>query len=68
MKDEDSAFPFRRDFMGGEISSDGMTLRDYFAAKIAAALVVHYGEDGPHSAAELAYEYADALLKARNGK
>ena len=40
----------------------GMTLRDYFAAKV---LVSACEDNGPKEAAELSYLYADAMLKAR---
>ena len=50
----------------------GMTLRDYFAAKALQGFAAHLGgatkrgnETGPEANARLAYEYADAMLKAR---
>ena len=43
----------------------GMELRDYFAAKIAAALVVR-GTERSSNVASSAYWYADEMLKARN--
>ena len=47
----------------------GMTLRDYFAAKAIHPLVVELDDEGnywhPHHLAELAYDIADAMLKAR---
>jgi len=54
--------------------SSGMTLRDYFAAKVAAGLLAHpdCGEVGPghetrtNCVATEAYAVADAMLKARN--
>lgn len=42
----------------------GMTLRDYFAAKVCAALC-QYEEFPADNAAKKAYEYADAMLKQR---
>ena len=42
----------------------GMTLRDYFAAKALMSLAT-YEEYPPERAANYAYEYADAMLKAR---
>ena len=51
--------------------SEGMTLRDYFAAKAAPALLelcqrdAHDGEDYTSYCAGLAYKMADAMLKAR---
>lgn len=41
---------------------EGMTLRDYFAAK---AMQGHCPSIPPEHAAKRAYEYADAMLKAR---
>lgn len=44
--------------------SDGMTLRDYFAAKAMQGLITNrYG--GPDVTAAVAYAQADAMLKAR---
>ena len=51
----------------------GMDLRDYFAAQVLSKLISWY-EDGdeesmianPIVVAETAYEYADAMMKARN--
>ena len=46
----------------------GMTLRDYFAAKAMQAIVStvpHLAVISPDHAAIEAYEYADAMLKAR---
>lgn len=40
----------------------GMTLRDFFAAT---ALRVTCEDFGPEEASVMAYEYADAMLKAR---
>jgi hypothetical protein len=42
----------------------GLSIRDYFAAKAMQALAV-YEEYPPERAAEYAYKYADAMLKAR---
>lgn len=59
---------------GFEISSGGMTLRDYFAAKAMQAFITGAMSDGtafnPKSgdhdtAAEVAYLIADAMLRAR---
>ena len=52
------AFPHSR--LGSDC--DGMTLRDYFAAKAMQALVKTNYFD---STAEMAYEMADAMLKER---
>ena len=55
----------------GDQMTQGMTLRDYFAAKAMEAIVnrdgddTAYGNDMVKGRAILAYEYADAMLKAR---
>jgi hypothetical protein len=47
----------------------GMSLRDYFAAKVMQTICREVDEEGnywlPHQVAELAYDQADAMLKAR---
>jgi hypothetical protein len=44
----------------------GMSLRDYFAAKAMQALLGNPEIDGePGAYSQLAYKYADAMLKAR---
>lgn len=48
-----------------EIEHNGMTLRDYFAAKAMQALVEKSYFD---TTARLAYEIADAMLRARENK
>lgn len=74
-----AAFPCeggRKTVVGNELRktlpSDGMTLRDYFAAKALAGFAAHtkgarikVGETGAQANARLAYEYADAMLEAR---
>ena len=62
--------------LGFSINTDGMSLRDYFAAKAMQALMAETngeGDDIPgaprwesHQVAELAYEHADAMLEVRN--
>ena len=51
------------------ITEQGMTLRDYFAAKAMPILLAEKYDDGPafeaEEVAELAYTYADAMLEAR---
>lgn len=46
--------------------SPGMSLRDYFAAQALSAGIIKYGFDGSPKVAELAYEYADAMIKERS--
>lgn len=47
-----------------EITSGGMDLRDYFAAKAMQALAVIHSHEG--DVARNAYKIADAMMKARN--
>ena len=46
--------------------NEGMTLRDYFAAKAFNALLMTRGDSLTQEIARAAYDYADAMLKARN--
>lgn len=76
------AFPhvgeqFSHDIGGREIvtTADGLTMRDYFAAKAMAAIIQtwpHITDGGPRNEEELltltasdAYRFADAMLKER---
>jgi len=75
-----SAFPwtyYDRDSLGQIIPREhieGMTLRDYFAAKALIGLVLsrqlpNASESAnTETIAECAYSYADAMLKEREGK
>lgn len=68
------AFPVHPD-IGTQEPHAGMTLRDYFAAKAMQVLMAERDTEDddnpscptwePHQVAELAYEQADAMLKAR---
>lgn len=53
------AFPTERNL------TQGMTLRDYFAAKAMQGLIEEYGWND-ESLAKQSYDVADAMLKARN--
>jgi len=64
------AFPQSNDRVVGSLSvakSQGMTLRDYFAAKAMTGLLTAeiVGEYSNEHVAEIAYRIADAMLKAR---
>ena len=68
------AFPSGHNPQRGR-QEDGMTLRDYFAAKIAAVIVadlynedmyITEHEDAYKQAAVAAYQMADYMLKARD--
>ncbi len=58
------AFPVPAAYSGGTVK-DGMTLRDYFAAKAMQSLT--YPSDGGdnQSIAKVAYAMADAMIAAR---
>jgi len=63
------AFPVTSDNYANP-DSTGMTLRDYFAAKAMHGIVStvpHLKTINPDDAAIEAYEYADAMMKERNG-
>lgn len=50
----------------GEVAQQGMSLRDYFAAKALAGMLADSNFDHPpETAATLCYAMADAMLKAR---
>lgn len=81
MKDQvnNGAPAFPRTGSYGRDAQEGMSLRDYFAAKAMASLVADYGRgvtDGkisrsdnfPASVSDAAYAIADAMLKARGEK
>lgn len=63
------AFPASHNAYHPTESHDGMTLRDYFAAKAMQSIIatpkpgLNLGADGT---ASISYEMADAMLKARN--
>ncbi len=73
MSNETGGPAFPRDPAFSDGDCDGMTMRDYFAAKALAALLSRINEVSgdyvtnatPDQAAESAYRYADAMLKAR---
>jgi len=59
-------------FTFGGVESYGLTIRDYFAAKALQGFAAHLkgarawsNETSAEANARLAYEYADAMLKAR---
>ncbi len=77
INDGGPAFPVVKTEDWVEVSSS-LTVRDYFAAKLAAAWLSTYGENSAHPAGDLgehpewpevfakqAYTLADAMLKAR---
>ena len=67
LNDGGQAFPCD----GGTVRTDGMTVRDYFAAKAIQGLCADYGrttcmEEGIHdNLAMIAYRIADAMLRER---
>jgi hypothetical protein len=67
-EDELSAFPWVCEDL--KIVAKGMTLRDYFAAKAMQVFLTEKKSDGEllwgmNDAAEVAYEMADNMMKAR---
>jgi hypothetical protein len=76
INDGGSAFPSppSQHSNGFYSTGEGMTLRDYFAAKAMSAVLKELWQQGEHSspipplAAKFAYEMADAMLKAREAK
>lgn len=73
-KDGGPAFPLQATFAGGEYFSgtDGMSLRDYFAAKAMKEYLTAYPPDNDYLSDDLlsviareAYRAADAMLAAR---
>ena len=68
------AFPFKGHIQGQYGQSDGMDLRDYFAAKAMQGLIndeklkatlIEMNQNISKTIPKLAYEYADAMMKAR---
>jgi hypothetical protein len=71
------AFPTTIDNEGYQIDHQGMDLRDYFAAKAMQGLIndeklkdtiVALNQHISKTIPKLAYEYADAMMKARESK
>lgn len=60
------AFPTAAD-NGHSTNQDGMTLRDYFAAKAMNGYISARAEGSMDEIAEYSYKYADAMLKVREG-
>ena len=58
---DEPAFP--RNYLAG--GHNGMTLRDYFAAKAMSGLVVNGDNFNVPQLAKYSYEFADAMLAAR---
>lgn len=67
MNNSEYAFPFRDEAdYGPGVINFGMTLRDYFAAKALAGLLVrNFPGQSFQKSAEAAYQHADAMLIAR---
>jgi hypothetical protein len=71
-KHEEPAFPVPETVCDGRAfqpDHQGMTLRDYFAAKAIHGYLASFAGNesvpGPNQAAERAYQYADAMMRAR---
>jgi hypothetical protein len=59
------AFPTTKPLEHWGDPNQGMTLRDYFAAKAMQSLITVQFQTKQAQSAETAYEWADAMLKAR---
>ena len=60
-----SAFPSHGSM--GEVVQEGMSLRDYFAAKAMQGLIASTKKAlSPAYVSEVSYDYADDMLKERN--
>lgn len=59
------AFPFFQEWANERVGSDGMTLRDYFAAKAMQGLLTDPSYIPPEQVAKASYLLADAMLAAR---
>lgn len=72
IKDGGAVFPcFEMDPRGLVKIGGGLSKRDYFAAQALAGLIPLEGDfenRSPRGTAKEAYEYADAMLKARGGE
>ena len=68
-KDGGPAFPRTGDAVSAEnrqFDLDGMSLRDYFAAKAMQSLIsLDFDDMSPNAVSYDAYKYADAMLTAR---
>jgi hypothetical protein len=67
-RDGGPAFPMERHLPNGNEANHGMSLRDYFAAHLAAAMIVgdmQWQSLSKEDMATYAYSHADALLKER---
>ncbi|MFA8336363.1 hypothetical protein [Burkholderia cenocepacia] len=73
INDGGPAFPFVEPSTECNVAN-GMTLRDYFAAKAMAGMLAypgcesrgsHHNNNTPDGVATMAYEYADSMLRAR---
>lgn len=68
IKDGGPAFPCHTNPRPGTLNEapQGMTLRDYFAAKALGGMLAdpHFNPD-PEDAARVSYNYADAMLRVR---
>lgn len=71
-KDGGPAFPqsdlSQYDIGPSEHGNAGMSLRDYFAGQALAGILSHKVECTMIETAEWAYDYADAMLKAREDR
>lgn len=61
------AFPTEHPILGSlGLYADGMDLRDYFAAQVLSKVMKKWPSANFTGASEIAYEYADAMMKVRS--
>ena len=59
------AFPMTHPSENTRFIDAGMDLRDYFASQALSSIISAYKGEDTESASLTAYEYADAMMKAR---
>ena len=63
--DEDDDVHRKRELRRAEYEAERVRLRDQFAMAAVSAIIQNHGVQTPALAAKIAYEVADAMLKAR---
>ena len=70
MTDRTPAFPCTWEYIGSKLEvANGMTLRDYFAAKAMQGILASWAKETCmyEEVSAISYEMADEMLKARDG-
>lgn len=68
MKGQEPAFPLNGDYQKGTKSAQGLTIRDYFAAKAMQGICSHFETWGltAEEIVKRSYQMADAMIQERN--